>query len=67
MLVDFYNYGEGSVFNVAATLNGVDPPTNKIAPPLINATSPNSGDRPYLSLGNRAAMIGVLILGAWTL
>jgi len=39
MLVDFYNYGEGSVFTVAAALNDVAAPTTTIAPPIINGTS----------------------------
>ncbi|KZT36581.1 PLC-like phosphodiesterase [Sistotremastrum suecicum HHB10207 ss-3] len=42
MLVDFYEYGQGSVFDVAANLNGVAAPTNSIAPPIINATSSSS-------------------------
>jgi len=42
MLVDFYDYGEGSVFQVAASLNGVPAPTNTIAPPLINSSSSSS-------------------------
>lgn len=42
MLVDFYDYGEGSVFQVAASLNGIPAPTNKIAPPLGNSTSSSS-------------------------
>jgi len=39
LLVDFYDYGEGSVFDVAAQLNGVPTPTVKPAPPIINATA----------------------------
>lgn len=54
MLVDFYNYGEGSVFQVAASLNGLPAPTNTIAPPLINgsaspSSSPSSARRVDLS------------------
>jgi len=33
MLVDFYEYGGGSVFDVAASLNGVSPPVNRPPPP----------------------------------
>jgi hypothetical protein len=67
MLVDFYNYGEGSVFNVAANLNGVSPPTNKIAPPIINGTSPSSNSAGEQHLASQAAVIGALMLGAWML
>jgi len=42
MLVDFYNYGEGSVFQVAASLNNVPAPTNAIAPPIVNGSSSSS-------------------------
>jgi len=42
LLVDFYNYGEGSVFQVAASANGLPAPSNKIAPPIINGTSTSS-------------------------
>jgi len=43
MLVDFYEYGGGSVFQVAATLNGVTySPTTPIATPLPTSSPTNS-------------------------
>jgi hypothetical protein len=37
LLVDYYNFGEGSVFQVGATLNGVPyDSSKKIAPPIIS-------------------------------
>ncbi|CUA71169.1 hypothetical protein RSOLAG22IIIB_09395 [Rhizoctonia solani] len=42
-LVDYYNYGEGSVFQVAATINGVTYDTTKtIAPPIISGSASTS-------------------------
>lgn len=42
-LVDYYNYGEGSVFQVAATANGVTYDTTKtIAPPIISGAASTS-------------------------
>jgi len=43
MLVDFYEYGGGSVFQVAATLNGVTyAPTSPIATPIPDSSGTNS-------------------------
>ncbi|KAJ7492401.1 PLC-like phosphodiesterase [Mycena latifolia] len=40
MLVDFYEYGNGSVFEVAATINGVTySPTTAIATPITSSSS----------------------------
>ncbi|CAE6522201.1 unnamed protein product [Rhizoctonia solani] len=42
-LVDYYNYGEGSVFQVAATVNGVTYDTTKtIAPPIVSGSASTS-------------------------
>jgi len=45
LLVDFYEYGNGSVFDVAASLNGIPAPTNVIAqvPANNGASSPSPG------------------------
>jgi len=44
MLVDFYEYGGGSVFQVAATLNGVTyTPSKPIATPIPDSNSTSSG------------------------
>ncbi|KAF7793406.1 hypothetical protein EIP86_004518 [Pleurotus ostreatoroseus] len=44
MLVDFYEYGAGSVFQVAATANGVTyDPSTPIASPVSTSTSSSSG------------------------
>lgn len=44
MLVDFYEYGGGSVFQVAATINGVTySPTTPVATPLSASSSTASG------------------------
>jgi hypothetical protein len=44
MLVDFYEYGGGSVFQVAATANGVTySPTTPIATPNPQTSSPTTG------------------------
>ncbi|KIK94109.1 hypothetical protein PAXRUDRAFT_143574 [Paxillus rubicundulus Ve08.2h10] len=44
MLVDFYEYGGGSVFEVAATANGVTySPTTPIATPIPQGTSSTTG------------------------
>lgn len=74
MLVDFYEYGQGSVFDVAASLNGVSAPTNTIAPPIINATSSSSSSSSNGALtdfrGSSALTIAAVVagvsLGAWS-
>jgi len=43
LLVDFYSYGEGSVFEVAAKLNGVTYNNKAIAPPNPTGTSTATG------------------------
>ncbi|KAJ7293107.1 PLC-like phosphodiesterase [Mycena rebaudengoi] len=43
LLVDFYEYGGGSVFQVAATINGVIyNPTSPIATPITGSAPPNN-------------------------
>ncbi|KAF7307121.1 PLC-like phosphodiesterase [Mycena indigotica] len=43
MLVDFYEYGGGSVFQVAAQINGVTySPTSPIATPITGSSSPRT-------------------------
>jgi len=65
MLVDFYDYGEGSVFQAAASLNGIPAPTNTIAPPLVNgsaapSSSPSSAGRSLDLQGTTALCVGML-------
>jgi len=44
ILVDFYEYGGGSVFDVAAQLNGVPSPTRTLSPPVVQAAAtPSNG------------------------
>lgn len=75
MLVDFYEYGNGSVFEVAATANGVTyAPTSPIATPITssgassgsaNAAMSNLG----LTWGHLGASLSVVLgalFGAWT-
>jgi len=60
MLVDFYEYGQGSVFQVAANLNGVSAPTNTIAP------VPASGSASSSSPGSAQSLVsprGVVAAG----
>lgn len=81
MLVDFYEYGGGSVFQVAATLNGVTySPSSAIATPIPD-TSSSSGSSssgsssaalPALSVphGMWASMVtsvAGIAVGAWTI
>lgn len=48
LLVDFYEYGGGSVFQVAATANGVDyNPTTPIATPIPQSTATTSTSAAY--------------------
>jgi len=78
MLVDFYEYGGGSVFEVAATLNGVTyAPTSAIATPIpdsatSNSSSSSSGAGTPL-LGGPGGTWGWMVplvlggaIGAWT-
>jgi len=76
MLVDFYEYGGGSVFQVAADLNGVTyNPTSPIATPLPDTSSTSSGTSDAMTLHDLRVsgtagwlvvmMIGA-VAGAWT-
>ncbi|OAX44460.1 PLC-like phosphodiesterase [Rhizopogon vinicolor AM-OR11-026] len=69
MLVDFYEYGGGSVFEVAATANGVTyAPATPIATPLPQGTTTtsSSGSSPTASPSSfsRWSSVGVVIVGA---
>jgi hypothetical protein len=73
LLVDFYNYGGGSVFAVAASINGVTyTPTSPVPPPLDSSTSSssaNSSDNGVITkpLGSAPASLSAvnsLLLGA---
>jgi len=67
MLVDFYDYGGGSVFQVAATLNGVnyDSSTHTIAPPLTASTTTTGSSQPTASYRHNRAAPGPAAFGAW--
>jgi len=82
LLVDFYEYGGGSVFQVAAQLNGVTyAPTTPIATPIPDNSSGSSSTSDTTSQSNAApsahaprnlwyVLITVLAgtaLGAWTI
>jgi len=56
MLVDFYEYGGGSVFQVAATANGVTySPTTPVATPVSTSSSTPSGSSSSGSSPNNTA------------
>jgi len=60
MLVDFYEYGGGSVFQVAASINGVTySPTSPIATPVSTTSSSASAG----SSGNSAVSVTKLVFG----
>ncbi|KAG7452385.1 PLC-like phosphodiesterase [Guyanagaster necrorhizus] len=71
LLVDFYEYGGGSVFEVAATINGVEySPTSAIATPKSTTTSSsNAGSSTVVLLPSQkqqvafAAVISGIIYG----
>jgi len=76
MLVDFYEYGGGSVFEVAATANGVTyAPTNPIATPITGTSSPtaaSSKSTPNTAISTlqvewrtALAVVGSVLLGVW--
>jgi len=74
MLVDFYEYGGGSVFQVAATANGVTyQPSTPIATPITgtsssSVTSTPNGAVPLLQFDLRiaSAVVCSILLGAWS-
>ncbi|KAH9950903.1 PLC-like phosphodiesterase [Amylocystis lapponica] len=79
MLVDFYEYGNGSVFEVAATANGVTySPTSPIATPIGSSSSsssssgsgsPNGAAGIQMTRGHLAASLTVvasMLFGAWS-
>jgi len=77
MLVDFYEYGGGSVFQVAATANGVTyAPTSPIATPITGTSATVASSRTStpnaaistLQIEWRTALvvIGSVLLGAWS-
>lgn len=67
-LVDYYNYGLGSVFEVAASANGVTyNPSTTIAPPITSTASPSSSSSAGSSnaaMGMRAVSMGWSWAGA---
>ncbi|KDQ63324.1 hypothetical protein JAAARDRAFT_188912 [Jaapia argillacea MUCL 33604] len=79
MLVDFYEYGGGSVFEVAATANGVTySPTTPIASPSSGGSSSTSTSHSTsgaivdfgLTSGHLTASLSVvagIVMGAWSL
>ncbi|KAF9460129.1 PLC-like phosphodiesterase [Collybia nuda] len=75
LLVDFYEFGGGSVFEVAARLNSVQyNPTTPIASPLSTSTSdastPNNNSAPALSYSYLVASVTVvasIVFGAYCL
>jgi len=74
MLVDFYEFGGGSVFQVAATANGVTyAPSTPIATPITSTsassvTSTPNGAPPLLQFDLRiaSAIVCSVFLGAWS-
>ncbi|QRV83114.1 hypothetical protein RhiJN_11130 [Ceratobasidium sp. AG-Ba] len=62
-LVDYYNYGLGSVFQVAATVNGVTYDTSKTIAPPITSTSGSNTSGTSTSHANSAAALSSL---SWT-
>jgi hypothetical protein len=80
LLVDFYEYGNGSVFEVAAAANGVTYTPKAIASPksqTSSTTSPSSSSNHAQSMLDISAfmnflhvapllMTGGMVLGAWT-
>jgi len=74
LLVDFYEYGGGSVFQVAADTNGVTYTASAIATPILNATSSttstslNAAFDPVLSgrgVAAWASIVSCVMVGAW--
>ncbi|KAB5588319.1 hypothetical protein CTheo_8235 [Ceratobasidium theobromae] len=70
-LVDYYNYGLGSVFQVAATANGLTYDTSKtIAPPITSAASTSApansvnGAQAFANAGWMGWACSLLTLGA---
>ncbi|KAJ7170103.1 PLC-like phosphodiesterase [Mycena filopes] len=62
MLVDFYEYGGGSVFQVAATLNGVTySPTTPIATPKPTSSSSSSNSSGDSSSSSGASSLSALV------
>jgi hypothetical protein len=78
MLVDFYEYGGGSVFEVEASANGVTyNPSTPIATPVTGTSSPTAGTS-SISTPNGAVsilqfewrmpliVVGSVLIGAWS-
>lgn len=62
LLVDFYEYGGGSVFDVAADINGVPRPTDPVATPsAIGSTASSTGSSTSRPLDNGATLMHGLI------
>ncbi|KAF9454064.1 PLC-like phosphodiesterase [Macrolepiota fuliginosa MF-IS2] len=61
LLVDFYEFGGGSVFDVAARINGVqNSPTKPIATPVSSASSSSSAQTTSRPLNAGASTFGVV-------
>jgi len=80
LLVDFYHYGGGSVFQVAASINGVTySPTSPVPPPLDSATTNSTntsgngvvtrplGSAPASLSGVSSLLFGAVAFGAYIL
>ncbi|KAJ6621097.1 PLC-like phosphodiesterase [Mycena sp. CBHHK59/15] len=62
MLVDFYEYGGGSVFQVAATINGVTySPTTPIATPVTSSSSSSSSSSGSSSKSSGGSSVSELL------
>ncbi|KAF8594798.1 PLC-like phosphodiesterase [Ceratobasidium sp. AG-I] len=67
-LVDYYNYGLGSVFEVAASANGVTYDSTKtIAPPITSTGGTSSSSSASAGTANAAMSLQALSMGwSWT-
>jgi len=77
ILVDFYEYGGGAPFDVAAQLNGVPAPTIRPAPPIAGSATTTAGNGIITSIPISGAqargsprvqlMWTLLVIGMWAL
>jgi len=65
LLVDFYEYGGGSVFQVAADTNGVQYTPSAIATPILSATAGGTTSTP-LNSGAFDLLFSVRGIAAWS-
>lgn len=60
MLVDFYDYGGGSVFQVAAQLNGISyTPTSSVAPPTSTGSGGSQPTESFVKNGAGSLTLGL--------